>query len=305
MGEGLVRVLRGMVLVAAGCVAIGMAPVGWAQAPAAPAATSEAHGRGDIAGDWQAMLDIPNRPSLRVVVRVTKGDKGWSGKMFVITDQGSQSVNVSGLTLDGSAIKFSIDQMGASYQGSVSADGSSMVGTLTGGPQPQPQPWTLVRATKETAWEIPPPPAPPKLMAADANPSFDVATIKPNDSGNATMQGLNVNGRNFTTRNSSLGDLIAFAYNVQPKQIIGGPDWMDKDRFDIAGVPDVEGVPNVNQLRTMMQKLMADRWKLTFHHDKKELSAFVLTVGKNGEKLTPNTSGGPLPGLGFRPIPGG
>ena len=305
MSEGLVRVLQGMVLVVVGWVAIGMAPIGWAQAPAAPAATSEAHARGDIAGDWQATLDIPNRPSLRAVLRVTKGDKGWSGKMFVITDQGSQSVNVSGLTLDGAAIKFSIDQMGASYQGSVSADGSSMVGTLTGGPQPQPQPWTLVRATKETAWEIPPPPAPPKLMAADANPGFEVATIKPNDSGGPTMQGLTMNGRNFATRNSSLLDLMKFAYNVQPKQIIGGPDWMDKDRFDIAGVPDVEGVPNVNQLRIMVQKLLADRWKLTFHHDKKELSAFVLTVLKSEPKLTPNTSGGPLPGMGMRPIPGG
>jgi uncharacterized protein (TIGR03435 family) len=311
MMERFVRVLRGKLLVGVGCVALGMGTVGWGQAPAAApaapaaAASGDVHARGDIAGDWQATLEIPNRPSLRVVLRVTKGDKGWSGKMFVITDQGAQPANVSALTLDGSAIKFSIDQMGASYQGAVSADGSSMVGTLTGGPQPPSQPWTLVRATKETAWEIPPPPAPPKLMAADANPSFEVATIKPNDSGAPQMQGLNVNGRNFTTRNSSLADLIAFAYNLQPKQIIGAPDWMDKDRFDIAAVPDVDGAPNVNQLRVMVQKLMADRWKMTFHHDKKELSAFVLTVGKNGEKLTPNTSGGPLPGLGTRPIPGG
>ena len=121
------------------------------------------------------------------------------------------------------------------------------------------------------------------------------------------MQGLNVsgNGHNFTTRNSSLTDLIAFAYNVQPKQIIGAPDWMDKDRFDIAAISDTEGMPNGNQLKSMVQKLLADRWKLTIHHDKKEMSAFVLTVGKNGQKLTPNTSGGALPGLGFQPVPGG
>ena len=306
MTEGFVRVLRGKLLVAVGCVALGMGAVGWAQAPAAPAAApSEVHARGDIAGDWQATLEIPNRTSLRVVLRVTKGDKGWSGKMFVITDQGSQSANVSGLTLDGSAIKFSVDQMGASYQGTLSSDGSSMVGTLTGGPQPPSQPWTLVRATKETAWEIPPPPAPPKLMPADANPSFEVATIKPNDSGDPGMRGLTMNGRNFATRNSSLVDLIKFAYNVQPKQIIGGPDWMDKDRFDIAAVPDIDGAPNVNQLRIMVQKLLTDRWKLTFHHDKKELSAYVLTVGKNGQHLTPNTSNGPLPGMGSPPVPGG
>ena len=298
--------LRGKLLVAVGCMALGMGAVGWAQAPATPAAAAqggEVHARGDIAGDWQGTLQAGR--SLRLVLRVTKGDKGWSGKIFVITDQGGQPVNVSGLMLDGSAIKFSVDQMGASYEGTVSADGSSMVGTMTGGPGPQPL--TLVRATKETAWEIPPPPAPPKLMAADAKPGFEVATIKPNDSGAAQLQGLNVsgNGHNFTTRNSSLTDLIAFAFNVQPKQIIGGPDWMDKDRFDIAAISDTEGMPNGNQLKSMVQKLLADRWKLTFHHDKKELSAFVLTVGKNGQKLTPNTSGGALPGLGFQPVPGG
>jgi uncharacterized protein (TIGR03435 family) len=55
----------------------------------------------------------------------------------------------------------------------------------------------------------------------------------------------------------------------------------------------------------MVQKLLADRWKLTFHHDKKEMSAFVLTVGKNGQKLTPSEAKIPLPGLGFQPVPGG
>ena len=55
----------------------------------------------------------------------------------------------------------------------------------------------------------------------------------------------------------------------------------------------------------MIRKLLADRFKLTFHHDKRELSAFVLTVGKNGQKLTPTQFKGPLPGLGFGPAKGG
>ena len=44
---------------------------------------------------------------------------------------------------------------------------------------------------------------------------------------------------------------------------------------------------------------------MTFHHDKRELSAFVLTIGKGGQKLTPSQSNGPLPGLGMRPGKGG
>ena len=142
-------------------------------------------------------------------------------------------------------------------------------------------------------------------MDANANPSFEVATIKPNDSGAPRMQGLNVNGRNFRTRNSSLGDLIQFAYEVQTKQIVNPPEWMDKDRYDIAAVPEEQGVPNAEQVRIMIRKLLADRFKLTFHQDKKELLAYLLTVAKNGQKLTPTQRPGPLPGLGFRPGTGG
>src|SRR5206468_9462251 len=102
-------------------------------------------------------------------------------------------------------------------------------------------------------------------------------------------------------RNSSLGDLIMFSYNVQSKQIVNGPDWLDKDRYDIAAVPDTEGMPNPDQLKLMIRKLLAERFGLKFHHDKRELSAFVLTVGKGGPKLTPTEVKGPLPGIGLRP----
>ncbi len=218
-------------------------------------------------------------------------------------DQGAQPINASSVSLDGSAFKYSVDLIGGSYQGTLSGDGNVITGSWTQGSAPVQL--DLVRTTRETAWEIPAPPPPPKLMAADADPSFDVATIKPNDSGASQMQGLTVRGRDFATRNSSLVDLISFAYNVQAKQIVGAPEWMDKDRYDIAAVPVQEGVPNPQQLRTMMKKLLADRFKLTFHQEKRELSAYVLTVGKNGQKLKPTELPGPLPGLGFRPGPDG
>jgi uncharacterized protein (TIGR03435 family) len=156
---------------------------------------------------------------------------------------------------------------------------------------------TLARATPETAWDVPEPPAPEKPMAADANPSFDVATIKPNVSGAATVQQLTIIGRNFTLRNGSLADMIAFAYNVQLKQVVGGPDWIDKDRYDIAAVPDVEGSPSLLQLRSMVRKLLADRFALMFHHEKREMAAFVLTVGRSGQKLTPSQSKEALPSM--------
>lgn len=265
-----------------------------------PAVAGAAHLRGDISGNWQGTLDAGK--SLRLVLVVVKTEKGWSGKFYSI-DQGGQAINASGIVSDGTAFKFSVDMIGGSYEGRGSADGNAVVGTWTQGRKTFPL--TLVRASKDTAWEIPEPSAPPKLMAADADPSFDVATIKPNDSGKTSMQGLTINGRNFAVRNGSLGDLIAFAYDLQAKQIVNGPDWLDSSRYDIAAVPDLEGMPNANQLRGMMRKLLADRFKLTFHHEKRELSAFVLTAGKGGQKLTANSSGVPLPGMYYAPGPGG
>ncbi|HUZ93564.1 MAG TPA: TIGR03435 family protein [Edaphobacter sp.] len=286
------------------------APMGWAQTPATAspeqaastaAPAKEVHARGDIAGNWQGTLNTPQR-SLRIILQIARTDKGWSAKMYSI-DQGAQPFNASSVSLDGSAFKFSIDMVSGSYQGTLGSTGDVITGTWTQGSGPKQL--DLVRSTRETAWEIPAPPPPPKLMAADADPSFDVATIKPNNSGASQMQGLTIRGRDFATRNSSLVDLISFAYNVQAKQIVGGPAWMDSDRYDIAAVPVQEGVPNPQQLRTMLKKLLADRFKLTFHQEKRELSAYVLTVGKNGQKLTPTQLKGPLPGLGYHPAPGG
>lgn len=278
-------------------------PGGLAQTPGAAPATAPAgtaHAHGDIAGDWQGTLQAEK--SLRIVLKISKSDKGWGAMMYSI-DQGAYPINASSVTLNGSTLKFSVEMIGGNYEGTLSADGNSIAGTWTQGPNPLPL--TLIRTTKETAWEIPAPPPPPKLMAADADPSFDVATIKPNNSGGTSIQGLYLRGRSFSIRNGSLADMVAFAYNVHKKQIVNGPGWMDNDRFDIDGVPDKEGVPNDKQLRKMMQKLLADRFKLTFHQEKRELSAYVLTVGKGGQKLKPTELNGPLPGFGIRPGPGG
>ena len=256
----------------------------------------------DLTGNWQGALTLPNGKELRTILKITKDDGKLRATMYSI-DQGGQPIKANAVSLDGSTFKYSVDMINGSYEGKVSADAKSIVGTWTQGGSPLPL--NLVLPAKEAAWEIPAPPPPPKLMAADADPSFEVATIKPNDTGATSMQGLRVNGRNFTTRASSLSDLVAFSYNVQLKQISGLPDWAEKDRYDLAAVPDVEGVPNAQQLRSMIRKLLADRFQLKLHTEKREMSAFVLTVGKDAPKITPNESKGPLPGLGFGPGKGG
>jgi uncharacterized protein (TIGR03435 family) len=269
-----------------------------ASAPPAQAAPASPH---DIADTWQGTLHAGQ--DLRTIVKITKDEKGGYKGVFYTIDQSSQGFNLDSVVLSGQDVKFALKVFNLTYEGKLSADGKTIDGNSSQGGGSLPL--VLTRATPETAWGIPKPQPPPKPMAADADPSFEVATIKPNNSGATSMQGLVIRGRKFMTRASSLGDLISFAYEVQAKQIVNAPDWLDKDRYDIEAVPEQEGVPNPEQIRIMIRKLLADRFGLKFHHDKREMSAYVLTVGKDGQKLKPTQIQGNLPGIGIRPGTGG
>jgi uncharacterized protein (TIGR03435 family) len=255
----------------------------------------------DIADTWQGTLHAGK--DSRTVVKISKADDGGYKAVFYRIDQGGDGIPVTKITLDGTTVKMTLILIGGTYEGKLSSDGKTITGTWSQGPNPLPL--NLTRATPETEWTIPPPAPKIPPMDANADPSFEVATIKPNESGAPSLQGITMNGRNFRTRNSSLGDLIHFAYDVQTKQIVNAPEWMEKDRYDIAAVLEEQGVPNAAQVKIMIRKLLADRFKLTFHHDKKELSAYLLTVAKDGQKLTPTQRPGPQPGIGFRPGTGG
>jgi uncharacterized protein (TIGR03435 family) len=128
-------------------------------------------------------------------------------------------------------------------------------------------------------------PEPSKMMAVNAHPEFEVATIKPSDPNNDGVDFRN-EGRHVSTHNTTVIALISYAYGVHGKQIAGGPEWVSTSKYDTDGVPDVAGEPNMKQTQEMYQKLLADRFKLTFHHEKRELPVYALTVGKSGPKLT-------------------
>ena len=177
-----------------------------------------------------------------------------------------------------------------------------MAGTWSQGGQPAPL--NLARATPETAWEIPEPLPPPKAMESSAAPSFEVATIKPAKPEERFSLLINRSGMMNTT-DTSVSDLIKFAYDLHPRQIAGGPAWVETEKYDITGKPDTPGTPNMKQLKSMVRKLLADRFQLTFHFDKKELSVYAIGVAKTGPKLTANTSNpGGLPGFGGGGRPG-
>jgi len=266
-----------------------------AAAPAQPAPSEVAVSR-DISGQWQGTL--PGKRPLRLVFMVARTDQGWSANLYSI-EQSGQPFNASSVALEGVSFKCSIEVIGAIYQGALSADGGSIVGTWTQGSSPRPL--TLVRAGGKAAWKIPAPPQPAKMMEEGADVSFHKATIRLSAPGEDHMTGYRLDGRNFTTRNTSVSDLISYAYELQSKQVLGIPDWIDQERYDVSATLDQKGEPNHQQLRVMVKKLLAERFRLAFHADKRMMPAYVLTVGEGGHKLTPTQFQGQLPGMSMRP----
>ncbi len=257
----------------------------------------------DLSGTWQGTLSAGGR-DLRIVMKISKDDKAALKATMYSIDQGGQPIAATAVTLQGTNVKITVPAIGGTYEGKLgNTDATAITGTWTQGPNPLPLNLTL--ANDKTAWTIPEPPPPPVRMAADANPSFEVATIKPSVP-DSPGKGIRVSGPGgsgppFFTLNTTLSDLVTFAYGLHPRQITNAPAWFDSEKYDLAAKFDRPGIPSDKQLKSMLQNLLAERFKLTFHHDRKELSVFAITVGKTGSKLTPdttNTSG--LPGLFFR-----
>jgi uncharacterized protein (TIGR03435 family) len=273
----------------------------------AEAGSAVAQGRQDVAGDWQGTLVFPGSggqpgAKFRLVLRVSKAaDGNWSALNYSI-DQGPQPMHTSAVSFHSGTFRFSIPSLGGSYEGQVSADGNTISGAWSQGTK---LPLVFVRATQETAWEIPAPAPVVQPMVADADPTFEVATIKPTGP-DVSEKYFRVYGRRFLTQDTSLVDLMEVAYGMNPKQITGAPGWVSEEKFDVVGVPDGVGEPNGDQWTNMLQKLLVERFKLKFHHEKKELSVFVLSVGKGGTKnLAKSESSYPLPSLEFSPGGGG
>ena len=195
---------------------------------------------------------------------------------------------------------MTIDRLNGAYEGKMTADGKTINGTWT--QQGMPLPLDLTRATLDTTWTIPEPPPPPKMMDPNAKPVFEVATVKPSDP-NKRGWGITVDQSGvFHTLNTTLNDLIKFAYDMHPKQVAGAPAWADSDKFDIEAKPDRPGMPSVNQMKVMLQGLLADRFSLASHKDRKEMSAYAVTAAKSGVKIKKEENSTiPVPGFGGQP----
>jgi len=136
-----------------------------------------------------------------------------------------------------------------------------------------------------TVWAQSPP-------ATNTNLKFEVASVKPNTSGDGRMMiGVQPGGR-YTATNMPLRLLIRNAYGIQDFQLVGAPDWADSERFDIIaraehdiGPPIPGGPPSPIQL--MLRSLLEDRFKLALHTEKRELPIYALVLARPDGKLGP------------------
>ncbi len=137
------------------------------------------------------------------------------------------------------------------------------------------------------AQNSPPAPAP---AAVAAGRQFEVAAIKLSSEGSGSSSGIDSGSGRIHGENVTLKRCIIGAYGVGPNQIAGGPDWIDTDRFDIQAKSD-QPTDGDSVLMVMLQYLLADRFKLAFHREDRQLPAFVLEVAKDGPKMEKSTGG--------------
>jgi uncharacterized protein (TIGR03435 family) len=127
--------------------------------------------------------------------------------------------------------------------------------------------------------------APPPRPHFDA---FDVATVKPIEADAKAGRFFKMEGQNrWIATNYTLKNLIALAYDLNPRTISGGPSWVDSQQFNIEAITPGDVRPTRLEQMQMLRALLVERFKLTFHRQPKEFSIYELSIVKGGPKLKP------------------
>ncbi len=114
-----------------------------------------------------------------------------------------------------------------------------------------------------------------------AQSAFEVATVKPNKTSDAVSNHFDPERMSWS--GVTLKDLIGNAYWFQSYQIVGGPAWLDSDRWEINA--KTEGATTFKQKMELLGTLLADRFQLKFHRETRELKEYRLVVAEGGPKL--------------------
>ena len=123
------------------------------------------------------------------------------------------------------------------------------------------------------------------LIVAAQRPAFEVASIKRNTSVGQLSSMNGQPGGRITVTNHTLRSIVRNINRLQSYQIVGGPDWIDADRWDI--VAKAPGDASFEQLAAMMQTLLADRFKLVTHRETRDLPIFALVLARPDGRFGP------------------
>jgi uncharacterized protein (TIGR03435 family) len=117
-------------------------------------------------------------------------------------------------------------------------------------------------------------------------PAFEAASVKPaapDEKGSGTRGGPGTADPGQATFSAvTLSSVLMTAYDVKAYQI-QGPGWLDTEKYDI--VAKIPAGTSKEQFHLMLQNLLAERFRMTLHHESKQFQGFELTIGKNGSKL--------------------
>ena len=125
-------------------------------------------------------------------------------------------------------------------------------------------------------------------QAGAAPRQFDVVSIKENVNGGpgAAVSDLRETPGRASLTNVSLRTLIQVAYQVQPRQLVGEPDWVNNSRFDLLAT--TSGSASVAEMRMMLRPLLEDRFGLVVHTETREVPVYALILARRDGKLDPN-----------------
>ncbi len=133
----------------------------------------------------------------------------------------------------------------------------------------------------------------------EASPQFEAASVKPAPPPTGRGMRVSENGGPgsddpgfFRCENCSLAGLLTTAFDIRDYQLTG-PDWLHNTRFDVSA--KIAGGATVAQFHQMLQNLLAERFKMTFHRDKKEMPVLNLVVAKSGPKFKESKPPEPAP----------
>lgn len=131
----------------------------------------------------------------------------------------------------------------------------------------------------------------PEEIPADG-PRFEVASIRLNEQTNPGFRLLQQGGGRVVSSGVSVAQYIAFAYNLEDFQVVGGPRWMTTDRYNLTGkMEGFRGEFATNaEFRQAFKPLLRDRFGLVFHDENREGSVYFLTIDK-AHKMKVHTAG--------------